>query len=147
MREIRTEIDIDAPPAAVWAVLTDLEAYPEWNPHVVAASGAIELGSTLDITVRREGTRDRSMTVTVTELFPGLRLVWVGRLLTGTVFEGRHVFELEPLDGERTRLVNREEVRGVLAGLVTTDDPAVDYEKMNEALRQRVERTARRQPA
>ena len=147
MREIRTEIDIDAPPAEVWTVLTDLDAYPEWNPHVVAASGAIELGSTLDITVRREGTRDRSMTVTVTELFPDLRLVWVGRLLTGTVFEGRHVFELEPLDGERTRLVNREEVRGVLAGLVTTDDPAVDYEKMNEALRERVERTARRQPA
>jgi hypothetical protein len=147
MREIRTEIDIDAPPAAVWAVLTDLESYPEWNPHVVAASGVIELGSTLDITVRRAGTRDRSMSVTVTELFPDLRLVWVGTLLAGAVFEGRHVFELEPLDGERTRLVNREEVRGVLAGLVTTDEPEVDYAKMNQALKRRVERAARRQPA
>lgn len=147
MREIRTEIEIDAPPAAVWEVLTDLDAYEAWNPHVVAASGDLSLGSSLDITVRREGVRDRSMTVTVTELFPELHLVWVGKLLSATLFEGRHVFELEPLDDGRTRLVNREEVRGLLAGLIVTDDPEVDYEKMNEALKERVERAVPKQAA
>lgn len=147
MRHIRTEIEIDAPPAAVWAALTDVDAYEAWNPHVVAARGDLAVGSTLDITVAREGTRDRSMTVTVTDLDPERRLAWVGRLRSPLLFEGRHVFELEPLDGDRTRLVNREEVRGVLAGLVVTDAPEVDYEKMNAALNARVGRAAKTRAA
>jgi hypothetical protein len=141
MRDIRTEIVLDAPPAVVWAQLTDLDAYPEWNPHVVEVAGTLAEGSRLDITVRREGTRDRSMTVTVTDLDPERRLEWVGRLLSPRVFEGRHVYELEPLDDGRTRLVNREEVRGVLGGMVVTDEPEVDYEKMNRALAARLEGT------
>lgn len=147
MREIRTEIEIDAPPAAVWEVLTDLDSYEEWNPHVVAASGDLSLGSMLDITVRREGTRDRSMRVTVTELMPPLQLVWVGTLLSSALFEGRHVIDLVPLDGNRTRLVNREEVSGVLAGMIVTDNPEVDYERMNRALKERVERVVAKQTA
>ena len=31
MRELRREIEIDAPLAAVWAVLTDTRSYSEWN--------------------------------------------------------------------------------------------------------------------
>lgn len=144
---IYTEIEVDAPPAAVWAQLTDLDAYGAWNPHVVAARGDLAVGSALDITVAREGTRDRSMTVTVTDLDSERRLAWVGRLGSPLLFEGRHVFELAPLDGDRTRLVNREEIRGLLAGMVVTDDPAVDYEKMNAALKARVERTAKTRAA
>lgn len=33
------EIEIAAPPSAVWAVLTDYDRYPEWNPFVVNLSG------------------------------------------------------------------------------------------------------------
>ena len=36
---IATEIDIAAPPSAVWAVLEDYGRYPEWNPLVVSMSG------------------------------------------------------------------------------------------------------------
>ncbi|WP_255196650.1 SRPBCC domain-containing protein [Halorarius litoreus] len=142
MRAIRTEIVVDAPPADVWQALTETDAYPAWNPHVVEAHGDLAVGSRLDITVRREGVRDRSMRVTVTDLDPERKLAWVGRVLSPLLFEGRHVYELEPLDDGRTRLVNREEVRGVLGGMVVTDEPEVDYEKMNRALAERVERVA-----
>lgn len=142
MRDVRTEITIDAPPAVVWQVLTDTDAYPAWNPHVVEATGELAVGSTLDITVRREGVRDRSMRVTVTDLEPERQLAWVGRVVSPLLFEGRHVYELDPLDDGRTRLINREEVRGVLGGLVVTDQPEVDYETMNRALAARVERVA-----
>ena len=34
MRELGREIEIDAPPERVWAVLTDFPAYPEWHPFI-----------------------------------------------------------------------------------------------------------------
>lgn len=36
---ISTEIEIAAPPATIWAVLTDYERYPEWNPFLTKISG------------------------------------------------------------------------------------------------------------
>ena len=50
------------------------------------------------------------MTVTVTDVDPERRLEWVGTVGFGWLFEGRHAVALEPLDGDRTRFHNREDV-------------------------------------
>ncbi len=42
MKTVTVSIDIDAPPDAVWAVLADLAAYPQWNPLFPKASAAAE---------------------------------------------------------------------------------------------------------
>jgi hypothetical protein len=139
MREIRTETTVDAPVDVVWDVLTDLPAYAEWNPHVTRVEGDLGAGADLAIVVSREGVRDRRMRVTVTDLRPERRLEWIGRVLSPRLFEGRHTVDLEPLGGGRTRVVNRERVSGVLAGLVVTDDPERDYEAANRALKTRAE--------
>jgi hypothetical protein len=34
MRAISATIDIAAAPERVWAVFTDLDSYPEWNPFI-----------------------------------------------------------------------------------------------------------------
>ena len=39
MKELRSHIEIDAPPEEVWRVLVDLERYHEWNPFMVEARG------------------------------------------------------------------------------------------------------------
>ncbi len=143
IQSIETFVDIDAPPSVVWNLLTDLSSYPEWNPHIVRARGDLRVGSSLDIRIRRKGVKDRDMTVTISELEPERRLAWVGTLLHTRIFEGRHVYELEPLDGSRTRLHNRESVRGLLASSALTDDPARDYEAMNRALKSRAEQAAK----
>jgi hypothetical protein len=38
-------IEIDAPPAVVWDILTDLSRYGEWNPFCVWAQSTLEMGA------------------------------------------------------------------------------------------------------
>ena len=45
MKTVSATTQIDAPPMAVWAVLTDLSRYPEWNPLFREASGQVAAGS------------------------------------------------------------------------------------------------------
>lgn len=44
MKELRTEIEIKAPPEKVWEILTDLARYPEWNPFFHHAVGTLKVG-------------------------------------------------------------------------------------------------------
>ena len=39
MKTISAAIEIGTPPMTVWAVITDLDRYPEWNPLFREASG------------------------------------------------------------------------------------------------------------
>ena len=39
-RSIRTEIVIQAPAEAVWAVLTDFPSHPAWDPFLTRIEGA-----------------------------------------------------------------------------------------------------------
>jgi hypothetical protein len=73
------------------------------------------------------------------DVVPERRLTWVGTVGGAWLFEGRHTFELHPLDGDRTRFVNRERVTGVLAPVVVRTGSAEAYEAMNRALADRVE--------
>jgi hypothetical protein len=58
------------------------------------------------------------------------------------VFDGEHVFELEPLDTGGTRFVHRESFRGILVPpLAKTLDTKTrrGFEAMNQALKDEVE--------
>jgi hypothetical protein len=140
--ELRTSIDIDAPAEAVWAVLTDLAAYPEWNPFIVRADGEIAVGATLALVMQPVGARRTTVRPTVLEVEPGRRLRWRGTLGLAAVFDADHSIALdERADG--VRLTQTETFRGVLVpflarSLRTHTLPAFDA--MNEALKQRVER-------
>jgi hypothetical protein len=137
-RRIHTAVEIDAPPGRVWETLTDLASYEEWNPNVTFAAGTLEEGAEVALRIQPTRGRERSITVTVTDVEPERRLQWVGTVGGRWLFEGQHTFELQPLDGDRTRFVNRERVSGVTAPIVVRDDAARAYEAMNRALADRV---------
>ena len=42
MRVISTEIEISASDEEVWQVLSDFDAYPEWNPFIKTIEGKLE---------------------------------------------------------------------------------------------------------
>jgi uncharacterized protein YndB with AHSA1/START domain len=45
------EVEIAAPAAFVWGVLTDFGNYPQWNPYTVAVTTTLEIGTPIDLTL------------------------------------------------------------------------------------------------
>ena len=138
---LHTEIYIDAPPAAVWAVLTDFEAYPEWNPFLQRLEGALEEGAALRVTLGLGGSPMR-IGPRVVEVRPGHSFAWLGHLWRPGLFDGRHGFILEP-QGDGTRFIHEEHFEGWLVRpilLAAGKDTRLGFEAMNEALKARCER-------
>ncbi|WP_278314444.1 SRPBCC domain-containing protein [Lolliginicoccus levis] len=141
---IETAITIDAPPEAVWATLTDFEAYAQWNPFITSSAGTATTGTRLRNTLDNNGS---AMTfeprITVAE--PAQELRWIGRFLAPGIVDGEHYFVLEALPGGQTRLVQGEQFRGALVPLAGNSlDVRDGFDAMNRALKERVEQQAAR---
>jgi hypothetical protein len=142
-RQLRAEIEIKAAPERVWDVLTDFDAYPQWNPFMVEAEGRAVTGQRLRVRMRPPGRR-RPMTFRprVLEAEPGRELRWLGRVLLPGVFDGLHRFTIEPAGPDRTRLVQQETFGGLLAPLllrVLAKPTLAGFHQMNQALKDRAE--------
>jgi hypothetical protein len=141
VRELRREIEIDAPPERVWAVLTDFAAYPEWNPFIRRISGEVREGARLEVLIEPPGARATTFKPTVRAVRANRELRWLGRLVLPGVFDGEHTLQIEPMDGDRSRFVQSERFSGLLVGLVkgTLAKTEAGFEQMNVALKARVE--------
>jgi hypothetical protein len=145
--EIRTFIDIDATPERVWEVLTDLPAYPEWNPFVRSAEGTFDVGSSPQLTFAPLSAALRvTVRPTVLEATAGRRLrfrVRFARLGVPGLFDAEHVLTLDPQAGGAVRLWEQARFRGLLTPLITrllNRNEAGAFATMNDALKRRVER-------
>ena len=138
-------IEVDAEPAQAWAVLTDFQAYPHWNPFVRRVDGALEEGARLVVRVRWGAGRCTRFRATVLRVEPLRELRWRARLFTARLFEGEHVFALEIRAGRGVRLVQREMFRGALVPLAAftgiLDFILHGFERMNEAAKARIEQS------
>ena len=97
MREISTEIEINAAAGEVWSVLTKLDNFAEWNPFVREASGEVSNGSRLTVRIAPPGGKEMTFKPTVSRVVPTREFRWQGRLLTPGIFDGEHISEREPL--------------------------------------------------
>jgi len=110
---LQTTIDLDAPAAQVWQVLTAGAAYPEWNPFIRSLTGRLAVGEQLTTVVRDADGKERTFTPRVLTVEPNRELRWLSRIGFGGVLVGEHVFQLTELPEGRTRLINAEEFRGI----------------------------------
>lgn len=141
MRTLSSTIEISASPDAVWAVLTDQSAFPEWNPFITTFAGELALGERLQVQIAPPGRRGMTFRPRVTAVEPGHRLEWLGRFVMRGLFDGRHSFELVALPDSGTRLIQSETFSGLLVRLSGSmlDSTLEGFEAMNEAVKQRVE--------
>jgi hypothetical protein len=142
MKEIHTEIEIDAPVGRVWSVLTDFAAYPEWNPFVRRGEGEVKVGSRLHVFIQPPGGKGMSFNPKVLVADPERELRWLGHLWVPGLFDGEHSFIVEPLGEGHVRFVQRERFGGLLLPLLSKMlDGATrqGFEEMNRALKLRCE--------
>ncbi|MEO3385096.1 SRPBCC domain-containing protein [Mesorhizobium sp. CAU 1741] len=137
---IATEIDIDATPGAVWEVLADFLSYGDWS-NFSKVDGEPRLGARLRM--RMPG---MSFGSTVTAATPGQKLEWAARIVSASIFEGRHTFVLTPNADGTTHLANVETFSGALVWPLQpffrqgAKPRANGYDGFNQALKRRVER-------
>jgi hypothetical protein len=138
MRTVEHTVDIPAPPATVWQVLTDTDRYADWNPFIPRLSGRFAAGEGLTLTVR-PGRRTMTFRPTVLAVEDGALIRWRGRLWVPGLFDGEHELRVESTPDGGTRFTQREAFRGLLVPLMprVLDDTATGFAAMNTALRNR----------
>lgn len=141
MREEQTEIVINASPDTVWDILTDLEAFADWNPFAQRASGKVEVGQRLNVYLKPPNGMGMTVKPTVKIADRAKEFRWLGRFLIPGVFDGEHYFRLEPADNGGTRFVHGEKFRGILVPLMggIISKAVKGFEEMNLALKARAE--------
>lgn len=142
--EIQTQIDIDAAPERVWAVLTDFARYPAWNPFIRSIEEVASVGGRLQVTLRAADEKQTTFRPLVTGAeHDRFVLSWRGTLITPWLFTGEHAFRLEALALGRTRFHHGEAFAGVLVPLLRKSLETTTrrgFELMNEALKKESER-------
>jgi uncharacterized protein YndB with AHSA1/START domain len=104
----RAEIEIAAPPDAVWDVLTDFDRWPTWNPDVSSMTFG---GDVVEGAEFRWKAGPTTITSTIRRIERPRLIGWTGRTL-GT--RAVHVYRLEPRNGA-TLVTTAESFDGWLA--------------------------------
>ena len=142
MHEIESEIDIAATAERLWSILTDLTAYPSWNPFIRAIKGSIETGQRLTVSIQPTGGKAMTFRPTVLLATPNTELRWLGHFLIPGVFDGEHYFKIAQMDTGRVRFTQGERFSGVMVGMVKASldrRTKAGFIAMNAAIKTRAE--------
>ena len=142
MKELHSQIDINASAERVWQLLTDFASYPQWNPFIRRISGEPTTGEHLQVRLEPPESRGITLRPKVLNAEPNHQLRWLGHLFVPGLLDGEHSFVIQPLGEDRVRFVQREAFRGLLVPLfVRSLDKSTlgGFEEMNQALKERAE--------
>lgn len=137
-QEVYTQVEVRAPAALVWRILTEFPAYEIWNPYIYPVRGNLHPGELLDVTLHTEDRALRYQPAVLT-VQPTHVLSWGGRI-PGGMFERVQTFTVDELAVDRVRVTSRERFQGYLLPLYGgIDDARRGLEVMTRALRDRAE--------
>lgn len=139
MREIKTQIDINAPATRVWSILMDFDKYPEWNPFIISIIGKAHLRERLKITVQPKNNKPMRFSPRVTLFKKEQQFGWLGQLLMAGIFDGHHVFEIKEKAEGGCTFTHREEFSGLLVPLFWKNldtNTRAGFEAMNIKLKE-----------
>jgi hypothetical protein len=138
MKEVFTEIEIAAPPAVVWKLLTGLEGYHRWNPFIRRSEGKAIVGHRLTCCPTMPDGRRYVFHPTVTSVEPERLFAWTGYVLSPWLAEGEHIFEIHKIDERTVRHIHRQAFRGILSRFMSRrrlETIRRGFELMNAALK------------
>lgn len=142
MKELYSEIEIQASDTRVWQLLTDFSSYPQWNPLIRWAKGEAKVGAQLEVHIQPSGASGMTFKPIVLKSEPNRELRWLGHLLLPGLFDGEYIFVIEILEANRVRFIQREIFTGLLVPLLSRGldtDTRRGFEEMNHALNAQAE--------
>jgi len=143
MKQLHTEININAPAKTVWDILTDFDQYPDWNPFIRSVTGDVREGGRLIVVLQPSGGKRMTFKPRCLRYSPNKEFRWLGNLFVSGLFDGEHIFELNEISDGVTKLVQRENFKGILVPLFwkqLNTQTRVGFESMNEKLKALVEK-------
>jgi hypothetical protein len=144
MKELCTEIEIQASSERVWQILSDFARFPQWNPFIRWAKGQAKTGAHLDVRIQPSGASGMTFKPVVLKAEPNRELRWLGRFLLPGIFDGEHIFNIESLGPQKVRFTQREIYTGWLVPLMAHSldtNTRRGFEEMNQALKVQAERS------
>jgi hypothetical protein len=142
VKQLTTNITIEGSPEAVWTTLMDFGAYSDWNPFVREITGNPAIGEQLSVLLQNPDSKAMSISPVITEVEPGRRFSWLGKLGFKGLFDGHHHFEIERIDAGTVRFTQSEDFSGALVPIVWPmigKKTRAGFESMNTELKARVE--------
>jgi hypothetical protein len=142
--ELNTEIEINASSETVWNLLTGTSRFPEWNPFIRRLQGELKVGQKLAVFLQPSGARGMEFKPVVLKVEPNKELRWLGRLILPGLFDGEHIFQIEPLSSGRVRFRQREIFSGIFVPLLNNSldtDTRRGFNEMNQKLKELAEST------
>ncbi|MCK5588562.1 MAG: SRPBCC domain-containing protein [Candidatus Lokiarchaeota archaeon] len=143
MREIVSEIEINAKPSKVWEVLVDFSSYPEWNPFMRKIEGELNVGSKLEVTIDVPNRDPMTFKPVVLKANPNEEFRWKTKMFAGFLFTGEHYFILEPIGEETTKFIQGEKFTGILVSFLvksSNEDTPLGFVEFNRAIKEQCEK-------
>jgi hypothetical protein len=138
VKELRSEIEINASPEKVWELLCDSPGIPEPMRSAIIDR---RVGVQLKVKLGTRSGKGATFKMKLISVEPCRELRWKGHLWISGLFDGEHIFETKPLAEERVLFVQREIFGGLFLPFLsgTLNDTKREFEEMNMALKKQAE--------
>lgn len=141
------ELEIDAPADTVWAVLTDFDAYGEWNPFVPEVRCDLRVGGAIEMQVKLRD-KPQFQREWISELEPGRTFGYRMKPIPLGALRSHRWHRIASVDAGHCRYHSHFEIHGWLEGLILRlFKPAFErgFGEMSTALKARAEALAAQQ--
>jgi hypothetical protein len=142
MKEIYTEIHINASPSIVWNILTDFDNYGKWNPFIKEISGVQQVGSELQIFIKTPNSNGMKFKPKILNYDRKKELKWLGKFWIPKLFDGEHTLKINTLNEDNVVFIQKERFSGLLVPLLSKmlNDTKSGFEMMNINLKRESEK-------
>jgi hypothetical protein len=144
MKELKTEITINARVDQVWKTFIDTEKYKKWNPFIKSLTGQLEVGKQITVLLQPPGGKVMTFKPKVLVFDENKEFRWLGKMLFKGFFDGEHYFQFIDNHDGTTTFVHGEKFNGIVVPFVGSilDSSKISFEMMNEALKREVEKSS-----
>lgn len=136
-KSVHHEIVIQASPEKVWAVITNTDQYPDWNPVMQLLEGSVKEGNKVKYQFTQAADNSYNIDSTVKKVRPNTLLNQGGG--TPGVLTFDHKYILEP-HAEGTRLSIHEDYAGIGVNFWNPVPVEAAYIRLNEAIKRESEK-------